>query len=183
MGEIRTPDILDYVDRVPQPLLIVTAGDPEQPSRRGGMLVVLFTQLSRDPLLVGFISAPNRHTFKLVKEFNAFAVNAVSRRLLQAALNVFGGLSGSRIDKFDAARITPKKGRRVTAPIIPESPLILECELYKDIEIGDHVLVIGKVVDAYSESTETPLVYWNSRIYELKEESWMILWRSGAMKV
>ncbi|MEM1873097.1 MAG: flavin reductase family protein [Acidilobaceae archaeon] len=180
--EVASTSLLEFIEKVPQPLLIVTAGDPEKPGKRGGMVVVLFTQLSGDPLLVGFTSAPGRHTLKLIREYKAFAVMTVPRKLLQVALNVFGGVSGTRMDKFEAAKIVPQKGRKIVAPIIPESPLVLECELYKEIEIGDHVLVVGKVVDAYSNSKELPLVYWNSGIYELKEESWMILWRSGAMK-
>src|SRR5262249_11900675 len=47
---------------------------------------------------------------------------------------------------FAAAGLTPAPSERVRAPYVAESPLQLECTLYREIPLGNSILVVGEVV-------------------------------------
>lgn len=161
-------DVFQALDLIPYPLAIVTAGDPGRRGRRGGAAVAWLTRVSWDPPLVAVALGLARYTYELIKEFRSFAVHLVSRELEDVAYNVFGSVSGRDVDKFDLAKIVPVRARKVTAPIIGKAPLILECELVDEHVAGDHVVVIGRVVEAYRGSAEKPLVFYNGSSAELK---------------
>jgi flavin reductase (DIM6/NTAB) family NADH-FMN oxidoreductase RutF len=160
-------DAFTALDLLPQPLAIVTAGDPEKPGKRGGMTVAWVSRVSWNPPLIAISVAPTRHTYQLIKEFKAFAVHAVSKSLERAALEVFGSLSGRSVDKFSVAGIEPAKAESVVAPIIPTAPLIMECRVVGEHTTGDHVIVVGEVVKGYRGSSEKPLIWVNSRSAEV----------------
>lgn len=54
--------------------------------------------------------------------------------------------------------------------MISEAPVVLECNLVKTVEVGDHVLVIGEVVEAYKNSDEEPMVWLRGETRRLLEE-------------
>ncbi|MEM4035888.1 MAG: flavin reductase family protein [Fervidicoccaceae archaeon] len=157
-------------EHIPHPLAIVTAGDPSKPGERGGMAAAWLSRVSWKPPMVAVSIHPSRHTLELVRRFGAFAVNLVSRRLEEATMRVFGELSGREADKFSVAGITPRPARRIVAPVISEAPVVLECNLVKTVEVGDHVLVIGEVVEAYKNSDEEPMVWLRGETRRLLEE-------------
>ncbi len=161
-------DIFEALDLIPYPLAIVTAGDPETVGRRGGMTVAWITRVSWNPPLIGIAIAPTRFTYKLIKEYKAFAVHIVSKKLEDLAYGVFGSRSGREIDKFNAVGIKPLNGRKIKAPIIPLSPVILECEYVNEFGTGDHMLIVGRVVDAYRGIEEEPLAFYKGASAEVR---------------
>ncbi|MEM2051063.1 MAG: flavin reductase family protein [Thermoproteota archaeon] len=76
--KIRPMDALLYL---PQPLVIVTAGDYEDASRRGGMTAAWVSRVSWSPPLLIVSIVPSRHTLELIKEYEEFVVNVVGKRL------------------------------------------------------------------------------------------------------
>ncbi|MEM3980222.1 MAG: flavin reductase family protein [Ignisphaera sp.] len=164
-------DLFKALDLVPQPLIIVTAGDPETPGKRGGMTVAWYSRVSWNPPLIAISIAPSRYTYQLIKEYKAFAVNVVSKKHEKIALEIFGTLSGKHIDKFAKAGIQPIKAQAITAPIIPESPIVLECKLLTEFPVGDHVVVISEVVKAYKGSEDHPLVWYKGKCCNITHHS------------
>lgn len=158
----------EALDLIPHPLTIVTAGDPNNPSKRGGMTVAWVSRVSWDPPLVAIAVAPTRYTYKLIKEFKAFVIHIISKKLKDIALEVFGTLSGKSIDKFDKAEIKPLKAENVIAPIIPSAIIVLECKFVTEYTAGDHVIIIGEVINSYKGSEENPLIWFKSNSYEIK---------------
>ncbi|MEM4854193.1 MAG: flavin reductase, partial [Sulfolobales archaeon] len=77
MEELSPFEVLDLV---PHPLVIVTAGDPDTPGKRGGMTAAWVTRVSWDPPLIAVAMTKGRHTYSLIKEFGAFAVHVVSKK-------------------------------------------------------------------------------------------------------
>jgi flavin reductase (DIM6/NTAB) family NADH-FMN oxidoreductase RutF len=75
-------------------------------------------------------------------------VNAVDENLMEA-VRVCGEKSGREVDKFKLAKLTPEKGAKVSAPLIMESPVSIECKVVKEVEVGDHVWFIGEVLAAH----------------------------------
>jgi len=156
-------DLFKALDAVPHPLVIVTAGDPENSSKRGGMTAAWFSRVSWNPPLVAVLMASSRYTYQLIKEYKAFAINVVAKKHEKIAIEIFGTLSGKHIDKFAKAGIQPVRAQVVTAPIIPESFIALECKLHVEFPTGDHIVVIGEVVKAYRGTDEHPLIWYKGK--------------------
>lgn len=156
------------LELIPQPLAIVTAGDPGKPGERGGMTAAWISRVSWHPPLVAIAMTRKRHTYSLIRKYSAFAVHVVSKKFVDTAIEVFGSLSGRSVDKFELAGIEPARAETVIAPIAPGFPVVLECRLVAEYEVGDHVLVIGEVVKGYIQSDEEPVVWINSSAREIK---------------
>lgn len=161
-------DPFEALDYLPQPLVIVTAGDPDKPGRRGGMTAAWVTRVSWDPPLLGVAMAPARYTLQLIRERGEFVVNIVGRSLEKEAYGVFGSVSGREVDKFEKSGVKVLKGKCVTAPVLADATVALECKLEKLVEVGDHVLVVGRVVCARKLKDEKPLVFFQAGSAELK---------------
>jgi len=159
---------MEALDYVPHPLVIVTAGDPDKPGRRGGMTAAWVSRVSWDPPLVAVAIAPERFTLELIRERGEFVINVVGPSLREAAFGVFGSVSGRQVDKFERSGVRMVKAKSVTAPALADSVVSIECKLEKVVEAGDHAIVVGRVVDAYKMRDEKPLVFhlWEAR--ELK---------------
>jgi flavin reductase (DIM6/NTAB) family NADH-FMN oxidoreductase RutF len=121
-----------------------------------------FAALSATPFLVG-VSIGHRRgvpkdTLRNVRETGAFCVNlAVEARL--AALNETSGDYPPDVDEFARAGLLLAEARFVAAPYVADSPAVLECRLFKEVELGpgDNALVIGEVL-AVRLSDAVPLV-------------------------
>ncbi|MCS7099164.1 MAG: flavin reductase family protein [Sulfolobales archaeon] len=159
----------DALELVPQPLAIVTAGDPDRPWERGGMAAAWVSRVSWTPPLVAVAMARERYTYRLVRKYGGFVVHVVSRRFLKMALEVFGSLSGAAVDKFEVAGVKPARAEAVTAPVIPGAPVVIECRFVGEYEVGDHVLVVGEAVRAYSQPGEEPVVWYDSSAAEIRK--------------
>lgn len=159
--------LLELLDEVPHPLVIITAGKYNEPGKRGGMTAAWLSRVSYNPPLFAVAMAPTRHTYALIKEFKAFVINVVSKSLASIAKGVFGSVSGWQIDKFTECRITPISARKVNAPVIPNAALIIECKYVTEFLAGDHVLVVGEAIEAYRGASELPLVYFRGNSAEL----------------
>ncbi len=164
---MKVLDPVTGLDYLPQPIAIITVGDPEKPGKRNAMTAAWVSRVSWNPPLVAVSIAPSRYTFELVKEFGEFAINLVSRNLLDLALAIFGAVSGRERDKFEAAGVTPHRARKILAPVLKEAPVVIECRVVKMVEAGDHVLVIGEVVEMYMNSDEKPVVWYGESARDL----------------
>jgi flavin reductase (DIM6/NTAB) family NADH-FMN oxidoreductase RutF len=105
----------------------------------------MFAYFSGKPAIVGIGIAPSRYSFDLIRKSGEFVVNVVDEKLVDA-VRICGEQSGRDIDKFQLARLTPEKGVKVSAPLIGESPVSIECRVVKEVEVGDHVWFMGEVL-------------------------------------
>ena len=108
----------------------------------------MFAVFSGKPLLVGIGLGPSRYSFELIRKSKEFVVNAVDDKMADA-VRICGEKSGRDTDKFAEAKLTPAKALRVSAPLIEESPVNIECRVVKEVEVGDHVWFIGEVLAAH----------------------------------
>lgn len=105
--------------------------------------------VSVDPSLLAFSIRPQRHSYHLIREGGEFVVNIPTRELVESVL-ICGRLSGKRLDKFLRASLTKGDARKVAVPIIEECIAHIECKVENIIQIGDHDLIVGRVVAAYA---------------------------------
>ena len=113
-----------------------------------GMPAAWVTPLSRNPPLVGASIAPTRYTYGFLKDSGEFTLNIISKDYVRT-INFLGTVSGRDRDKLRECGLTLRPSRRVRAPHVLEALAVLECTVYKEVEAGDHVLIMGRVVEAY----------------------------------
>ena len=114
------------------------------------------------PPYIGVGIAPKRFSHGLFKESDDFAVNIPTRELLRAT-EICGSKSGRKVDKFEASGLTREKAERITAPLIAECPVNIECIKFKEVDAGDHTWFIGEIVAARraeSYKVADMMLYW-----------------------
>ena len=62
-----------------------------------------------------------------------------------------GVTSGRDHNKFAEMNLTPGKSKMVSAPIIEESPLCIECRVKEVISLGSHDMFIADVVNVQAD--------------------------------
>ncbi len=125
-----------------RPIYLVSS---EYKKKKNIIAIGMFGYFSGKPTLVGVGIAPSRYSCDLIRKSGEFVVNVVDEKLLDA-VQICGEKSGRDVDKFELAKLTPKKGVKMNAPLIEESPLSIECKVVKEVEVGDHVWFMGEVV-------------------------------------
>jgi flavin reductase (DIM6/NTAB) family NADH-FMN oxidoreductase RutF len=97
-----------------------------------------------DPPLISISVRPERHSYRLIRESNEFVVNLPGEALAHA-VDYCGVKSGRDVDKFEMMRLTRGKAAAVSAPLIDECPVSLECRVKKILELGSHHMFIAEV--------------------------------------
>lgn len=62
------------------------------------------------------------------------------------AADFCGVRSGREVDKFAACGLTPQAASAVSAPLLAESPLSIECRVRQVLELGSHHMFLADVV-------------------------------------
>ena len=89
-----------------------------------------------------------RYTLKGIYENMAFSVNIPSVDSI-AETDYCGMTTGAKTDKIAACGFKVFYGNQENAPLIEECPVNLECEVMHLLNIGIHMLVIGKITNAH----------------------------------
>lgn len=105
--------------------------------------------VSRKPPVVAIAIAKNRFTYELIIKSREFSLNLLPKEYIEK-IQFLGTVSGRELaNKIEAANLTMANAKRISSPIILESLAVLECVLRKDIEFGDHNIIVGEIVEAY----------------------------------
>lgn len=114
-----------------------------------------FTALSSSPPLVGasigFRKGEPKDTLRNIRETGAFCVNVCSESLLEA-MNLSSGEYPPSVDEISLAGLTAAMGEVVDAPWVAESPAVLECEVFREVELGESIFLISFGVRIFSTS-------------------------------
>ena len=93
---------------------------------------------------VGVRSA--RYTYQGISENNTFSINIPSADLVEK-VDYCGIYSGHKVDKSQIFRVD--YGKLMTAPLIQECPVNLECRVIHSLDLGSHTLFIGEIIETY----------------------------------
>lgn len=138
----------------PVPAVMVSCGTMEEKN----IITVAWTgTVNSDPAMTYVSIRPSRHSYNIIKERGEFVINLVTEKLAYAC-DYCGVKSGRDIDKFAEMKLTAKKGEKVDAPIIYESPVNIECKVKQIIPLGTHDMFLAEVVsvqvsDEYLDET------------------------------
>ena len=134
--------------------------------------------LSIQPPLVGIALHPSRFGYDIIRKTNEFALNIPSRSLLHH-VQYLGSLSGADFDKLELTKLPTFRSRLLNTVLLEGCVAWIECALEDTIEMGDHFLMVGKVVavsaddDAFSDhwlledDDAKPLHYLGDNHYSL----------------
>ncbi len=110
--------------------------------------------VSFQPLLLALSINPRHSSYQLLKEGGGFSVNVLRRDQIELAAH-FGG--PSQTDKLAAVAWHAGK---TGAPLLEDVLARFECEMVAEYLAGDHVLIVGRVLDGILLQPEAePLIY------------------------
>lgn len=113
--------------------------------RPSGMIAGWNMKCSLDPPLYAVALSKQGYTHKLIRQSREFVI-AVPNQDLEKALKLFGSTHGDETDKFRETGIEIEKGKYVRSPLIKNATINFECVLENEIESGDHIIFIGRIL-------------------------------------
>ncbi|WP_018549550.1 flavin reductase family protein [Streptomyces sp. LaPpAH-108] len=160
--EIDRAQLRRALSAVPTCVTVVSAADGEVPF---GLVAGSFVSISLEPPLVGFFVATSSTSWPNMARAGRFAVNVLAAG--QDSLCARFARSGG--DKFTGVRwIRSALGN----PLLPGAVLWIDCWLWETRVLGDHLLVVGRVVtfEEPGSTTGVPLVFHSNDLRALPPE-------------
>ncbi len=139
---------------VPRPIGWISSVSPE------GVLNLapysFFNAVSDKPPMVVFSSGGRKDSLRNIEASGEFTCS-IATDALRAAMNMSSAAVGPEVDEFKLAGLTPAASQFVKAPRVAESPVALECKLWKTIKLPPPegksealwTVVFGEVVAVY----------------------------------
>ncbi|MFQ5809724.1 MAG: flavin reductase family protein [Armatimonadota bacterium] len=103
---------------------------------------------SFQPLTLGIGVHRKRHSYGLIESEGEFVVNLVTVEQVEA-VKACGQLSGRDGDKFARVGLTPVPGTEVSACLVAECPVSIECRVIERVDLPLRTWFIGEVVAAH----------------------------------
>ena len=126
----------------PIPAVMVSCGDMEN----SNIITVAWTGiLNTNPAIVSISVRPERYSYNIIKDKKEFVINLTTEDLTYAT-DWCGVKSGANFDKFKEMNLTKEKANYVSAPLIKESPVSVECRVIEEKEYGSHTTFIAEVL-------------------------------------
>ncbi|MDI4237111.1 flavin reductase family protein [Bradyrhizobium sp. Arg237L] len=148
----------DALGQFPTGVALVTARTPgEQPL---GLTISSFNSVSLDPPLVLFSVDRKALSLKRLLEASGFVINILAREHKHIS-SAF-----SRPLEKDWSRINYRMNE-FTAPLINDALAHFECEHYAQHDGGDHVIVVGRVVNFSHRPSGSPLVFFRGQYRDI----------------
>ena len=126
----------------PVPPVMVSCGDME----RANIVTVAWTGILNTIPPKTYISLrPSRYSYEIIKKTGEFVINLTTAELIRTA-DSCGVYTGRKVDKFTKYSLTKTEAFEVSAPVIGECPLSLECRVTDIVPLGSHDMFIADIV-------------------------------------
>ncbi|MDO4562159.1 MAG: flavin reductase family protein [bacterium] len=126
----------------PLPPVMVSCGTLE----KSNIITVAWTGIVNSEPPMTYISVrPERYSYGLIKETGEFVINLTTDRLVWNA-DFCGVKSGREVDKFSLPGLTAIPASKVSAPMIEESPVNIECRVERSMLLGSHEMFLAKII-------------------------------------
>lgn len=130
-------------------VIVVTAQDEE--GNKVGMTANSFTSVSLDPPLVLWCIDKRANSYAVFNKVKHFAVNI----LAVDQIDISNNFARSKEDRFKDITYKEGIGRSL---LIDDVSAQFECELMEQIDAGDHIILLGKVI-SFNDFGRVPLLY------------------------
>lgn len=132
----------------PLPAALITCGST--PEEYNVLTVSWLGTICTNPAMCYISVRPERHSYPILKKNMEFVINLTTKDLAFAT-DWCGVNSGRKYRKFEEMNLTPGKASVVSAPLIEESPLCIECRVKEIIPLGSHDMFIADVVNVKAD--------------------------------
>ena len=163
----------------PLPAVLVTVADKQGKSNI--FTVAWAGTVCTNPPMVSISVRKERFSHAMLLETGEFVINLTTEKLVYAT-DYCGVTSGRDVDKFAKCHLTKEAADEVSAPLIAESPVNIECKVREIKELGSHHMFLADVVAVHADEKymdETgrfcldqaePIAYSHGTYYSLGEK-------------
>ncbi len=160
----------------PLPVVMVTVRD--RAGKANIITVAWAGTVCTNPPMLSISVRPERYSHRALMETKEFVVNLTTEKMVRAT-DYCGVKSGRDVDKFKASGLTQAPAEKVSAPLIEESPVNIECKVKEIRHLGSHDLFLAEVVAVHADesymnekgkfelSKANPIVYSHGEYYAL----------------
>ncbi len=163
----------------PLPAVLVTVADKE--GRDNIFTVAWAGTVCTNPPMLSISVRPERYSYHMLQETGEFVINLTTEKLAYAT-DYCGVRSGRDRDKFQDLDLHREKAEQVSAPLLAEAPVNIECRVRKVEELGSHHMFIADVLAVHADEAYMdekgkfdltkahPIVYSHGTYYGLGKE-------------
>lgn len=136
-------------------ITVITGHDEQGPI---GFTCQSFYSVSTDPPLISFSVMKTSTTYPRIRQTGRFAVNVLS----QAQQEVSNQFARKGTDKWAGIQWGPT---RAGNPVLEDTLMWLDCEIWAEHDASDHLIVLGRVIEMSpaTQPVRDPLLYFQSR--------------------
>jgi 3-hydroxy-9,10-secoandrosta-1,3,5(10)-triene-9,17-dione monooxygenase reductase component len=139
------------LSHVPTGVAVIAGAAEGEPA---GLAVGTFTSISLDPPLVGFFCDRASTSWPPIRATGGFCANVLAAD--QGDLSARFARKGGR--KFEGLEWSPAPVSG--APVLPGVLAWLDCRIEREVELGDHTLVVGEPRELAVSGAGGPLVFF-----------------------
>ncbi len=126
----------------PVPAVMVSCGNME----KSNIITIGWTGILNSAPPKTYISIrPERHSYDIIKETREFVINLTTTDLARAT-DGCGVYTGRKVDKFKKYKLNKEAASAVSAPLIAEAPICLECKVTDIVPLGSHDMFMADIV-------------------------------------
>ena len=141
MSKTRFPKPGNFIYPVPA-VMVSCQGSDGKPN----IITIAWTgTVCSDPPMAYISVRKERHSYHMIKESGCFVINLPDKALAHAC-DYCGCTSGRKVDKFKECHLTPAKSSVISAPMIEEAPVSIECKVTQILPLGTHDMFLAEVV-------------------------------------
>jgi flavin reductase (DIM6/NTAB) family NADH-FMN oxidoreductase RutF len=147
-GAIRT--------KYPEQVVIAIAKDKDgkaNPVTLGWTMIV-----SGKPPMMAIAVASRHYSIETIRHSKCFTIAFPSSEMADTAL-FFGSRSGRDIDKFAEFDCKTEAAKAIDSVLLCDAVANFECTLESEIEAGDHIIFVGKVVCSHTNAEPKKRLY------------------------
>ena len=133
----------------PLPAVLISCGN--SPENYNLLTISWVGTICTNPPMCYISVRPERHSYNIIKQTGEFVINLTNEEMAFAT-DWCGVKSGKDFNKFEEMKLTPIKGEIVSAPIIKESPLCIECRVKEITHLGSHDMFIAEVINVQANT-------------------------------
>jgi flavin reductase (DIM6/NTAB) family NADH-FMN oxidoreductase RutF len=138
---------MENKDVVGKALGKVTSGLYVVTSKQGANIAAFtasfLVQVAFDPPLIAVSVKKGRGSYDIITEAGAFVVNIMSKDMMK----VVGQFARPRPEGETGIDEVNHEEKSLGIPVLTDSLAYLECKVYSTTEAGDHVIILGEVVN------------------------------------
>ena len=132
----------------PLPAVMVSVTDGEG---NDNIITVAWTgTVCTNPAMAYISVRPSRYSYDMIRKTGEFVINLTTEKLAFAT-DFCGVRSGRDVDKFRKLNLTKENAQVVSAPMIGESPVSIECRVREVKELGSHDMFLADVLAVHAD--------------------------------